>query len=613
MCDIGGTTTDIGAVVHGMPRMCGAFVDICGICTNFQMPDVTSFGLGGGSLVAWQPQQQHHKQKEGRAEGADCSQQHHTRQGPAAQHLHPGEQQQQACSIGPKSVGSALTSSCLVCGGDIITASDVAVLLQDRLPDLVNREAAAAALQTSDKAAPSQQQLQTAWEVIQQMLAAGVDGAKLSAAPVPLVVVGGGAGLCGDSLPGVSHIIRPEHADVANAVGAAIPQVAGTVDTLLHLTEATRQQQLAAVVQQATAAAVAAGADTSSCEVVELEEVPVAYGSAGVTRVHVKVAGQLLMQQQEPAAAAAALPTPSTLAKPQPELESLQPATAVAVGGQQQQRAVQVEHPIIQPQPQQQLELPSAQLTTFGEYIHEEADSYHPTQQYSMQHLLQYSPHINSQGLWDVQGLDMDALAAGAQVLGAGGGGSARHNRLKLERALSARLQSQPGYGGSHCTTASRGGLSKSSNSSSSSGGGDGSSSDMKVPLIMSLADLPDDAFVCDVGGMGAPTVSAEKLDSFECAAAVRGLSAALPQRISALLCAEVGGGNALEPLAVGLEQGLPVVDADLMGRAFPELQMSTAAIAGVSLTPAAIADDKGNVLLMASAASPDWAERVLR
>ncbi|WIA10376.1 hypothetical protein OEZ85_010568 [Tetradesmus obliquus] len=75
----------------------------------------------------------------------------------------------------------------------------------------------------------------------------------------------------------------------------------------------------------------------------------------------------------------------------------------------------------------------------------------------------------------------------------------------------------------------------------------------------------------------------------------------------------EVGGGNALEPLAVGMELGLPVVDADLMGRAFPELQMSTAAIAGVPLTPAAVADDKGNVLLMAAAASPNWAERVLR
>jgi uncharacterized protein len=44
--------------------------------------------------------------------------------------------------------------------------------------------------------------------------------------------------------------------------------------------------------------------------------------------------------------------------------------------------------------------------------------------------------------------------------------------------------------------------------------------------------------------------------------------------RFSALLCAEVGGGNCLEPLVVGARLGLPVTDADLMGRAFPELQV---------------------------------------
>jgi DUF917 family protein len=129
----------------------------------------------------------------------------------------------------------------------------------------------------------------------------------------------------------------------------------------------------------------------------------------------------------------------------------------------------------------------------------------------------------------------------------------------------------------------------------------------------MSLQDLADDAYLCDVGCMGAPTVSAEKLDSHECMSAVRGLSAALPVAISALLCAEVGGGNGLEPLAVGLELGLPVVDADLMGRAFPELQMNTASIAGVPLAPAAIADDKGNVVVMPSATSAMSVERVFR
>ena len=39
------------------------------------------------------------------------------------------------------------------------------------------------------------------------------------------------------------------------------------------------------------------------------------------------------------------------------------------------------------------------------------------------------------------------------------------------------------------------------------------------------------------------------------------------------VLSCEIGGGNGLEPLALGARLGLPVIDADLMGRAFPELQ----------------------------------------
>ena len=45
-------------------------------------------------------------------------------------------------------------------------------------------------------------------------------------------------------------------------------------------------------------------------------------------------------------------------------------------------------------------------------------------------------------------------------------------------------------------------------------------------------------------------------------------------RRVTALLAAEAGGGNCLEPLVVGARLGLPVVDGDLMGRAFPELQV---------------------------------------
>lgn len=89
---------------------------------------VASIGLGGGSLVTWQQDQ---------------------------------KQQQEACRVGPVSVGSALTSSSLVCEGSSLTASDVAVLLHDRLPGLVRRaDVPAAASEALDT-----QRLQQAWQV----------------------------------------------------------------------------------------------------------------------------------------------------------------------------------------------------------------------------------------------------------------------------------------------------------------------------------------------------------------------------------------------------------------------------------------------------------------
>jgi hypothetical protein len=352
--------------------------------------------------------------------------------------------------------------------------------------------------------------------------------------------------------------------------------------------------------------------------------------------VHVKVAGELQLEQAVPAGVAALLASTVVTAAAGDHGTSSR-----AAGSAQQEQALDVAVPGSRKQTQGQQQQVAAQQQSQGSLaVADPRNTSSPAiigtsnnkaagtswssatvptcQQAPLQQLLQYRPCINSQGLWEVSELDLDAMAIGAQILGTGGGGSARHNRLKLGHAMAAAgadaaavdlepsagtgmQQQQQQQAGSPLLRANSATRSKQQNQK------------LKAPLIMSLIDLPDDAYVCDVGGMGAPTVSAEKLDSYECAAAVRGLSAALPQPITALLCAEVGGGNALEPLAVGMEQGLPVVDADLMGRAFPELQMSTAAIAGVSLTPAAVADDKGNVLVMAAATSPNWAEKVLR
>ncbi len=105
----------------------------------------------------------------------------------------------------------------LVFGGDTLTATDVAVLL-GRM-DLGTLAAI--------KQQPPQHDLEAAWNQIQTMLARLVDNMKTSRGAVPVVVVGGGAKLCGEQLAGAQCVVRPEHEDVANAVGAAIPQVRG--------------------------------------------------------------------------------------------------------------------------------------------------------------------------------------------------------------------------------------------------------------------------------------------------------------------------------------------------------------------------------------------------
>lgn len=170
---------------------------------------------------------------------------------------------------------------------------------------------------------------------------------------------------------------------------------------------------------------------------------------------------------------------------------------------------------------------------------------------------------------------DTRALALGAGILGTGGGGNTYIGRLKLERQL--RLTGGP------CP-------------------------------VQDVAELPDDALVVGVGMMGAPTVSIEKIEAGdEVARTVQALAAHLGQDFDALVISEIGGSNALEPLVSALQLGLPVLDGDGMGRAFPELQMDTFSIAGIPASPMALGDCHGNVAIFERLASPLQAEEWAR
>lgn len=175
---------------------------------------------------------------------------------------------------------------------------------------------------------------------------------------------------------------------------------------------------------------------------------------------------------------------------------------------------------------------------------------------------------------WIVEPDDLESIAIGAGILGTGGGGNPYVGKLAAKRAIR----------------------------------------DGHPVRVVSVDGIPDDALVCTVGGMGAPTITIEKLPSgSETRGALRVLEGHLGQRFSAIIPAEIGGGNSIEPILVAAKSGLAVLDGDGMGRAFPEMPMITYFIYGVSPFPCAVVDDKGNQVLYPAGVDAHALERLSR
>ncbi|WP_327104016.1 hydantoinase/oxoprolinase family protein [Nonomuraea glycinis] len=332
--DIGGTTTDVGVLTGGYPRAAIGEVDIGGVRTNFRMPDVLSIGLGGGSHVThalgyrpgmeYGPNRQQGWGSDGRGEadrqgGADSrgeadrnggadrrgGRDRHGgsdgyggsgRQGGRDRHGgsdgyggsgRQGGADRQASrdglAVGPQSVGYQLTEQALVFGGSVLTATDLAVaagladigdpaLVRHLDPDLVRRGIDWMAARVAD--------------LVERM--------RVSAAPLPVIIVGGGSVLMPAELPGIPSVHRPEHHAVANAIGAAIGQIGGDVDRLFAITAThTREDVLDQARTEAVERAVAAGAARDTVDVVEIDEVHVGYLPGNAVRVRVKAVGDL--------------------------------------------------------------------------------------------------------------------------------------------------------------------------------------------------------------------------------------------------------------------------------------------------------------------------------
>lgn len=125
--------------------------------------------------------------------------------------------------------------------------------------------------------------------------------------------------------------------------------------------------------------------------------------------------------------------------------------------------------------------------------------------------------------------------------------------------------------------------------------------------------ELEDDSLVVPLSMIGAPTVMNEKIPSVEQMTRPLDLiEKELGRKVSAVMPIEVGGGNSLVPVIAAAERGIPILDADAMGRAFPESQMVTFYLDGIDCSPITMADERGNGVLM-HAIDGVWEERMAR
>ncbi|KZV63899.1 DUF917-domain-containing protein [Peniophora sp. CONT] len=333
VADIGGTTTDVGVILpSGLPRQASSITDMSGVRMNFSCPDVKSIGLGGGSIVR--------------------------KPSPSS-----------SLTIGPDSVGHNISTQALTFGGDVATATDYAIAVSSinlqigdasRIPDSVRSSA------TEFSA------------ILKTMLEGVIDAMKTNADDIDVLLVGGGAVLVEDGvkLKGAGTVVKPEYSGVANAIGAAIARVSGTVDTILSVADRTTKQVVDSVSDMARDRAVENGAVRETVELAEIDVIPIQY-VANKVRVIVKAVGDY------------------DYSRPAPLRAPLDDSS--------------VSH---------------AQATPASKSTSRRVESA-ATDVYKTPAAIEgYAPHVTPEREWVISELDLEWLSTGCYILGTGGGGT---------------------------------------------------------------------------------------------------------------------------------------------------------------------------------------------
>ncbi|KAF7562839.1 hypothetical protein G7046_g1281 [Stylonectria norvegica] len=187
-----------------------------------------------------------------------------------------------------------------------------------------------------------------------------------------------------------------------------------------------------------------------------------------------------------------------------------------------------------------------------------------------------YCPKVQNKR-WKLSLTDIDFISDGCGVLGCGGGGDTYGSHLSVKKLIS-----------------------------------DGASIE-----VVSSEDLPDDGFIPAVAFMGSPSTFSERPPSGE--ELRNSVNAVLKSQglgfddLTAVMSLEIGGSNGMRGIQTAIWTGKPLVDADLMGRAYPNLWQVTPHNVGISLAPAAASDAKGNTVVHLNASSNRDVEDILR
>ncbi|KAF5681269.1 hydantoinase [Fusarium heterosporum] len=486
VCDIGGTTTDVGVLLpSGYPRQAVGDVSIGGVRVNYGMPQVESIGIGGGSIIR--------------------------------------EKEDGSLTVGRDSVGYAIKTRALVFGGTTTTATDVMVAAGGKV-DIGNLDFVTGISQST--IAKTRAVIKREYEKICDLM-------KTSPAPLSLILVGGGSIICPPQLDGISEIIWPPFHDVANAVGAATARISATVDLVQNASIQTVAEAMHKATTIAIQRVVAAGARPESVIITEKESLPLQYVDHQVRTV-IKAVGDFVPSK---ACVEQWDEDEGEMEEDDPEDGSCPPIKPIQPVEQHLEGSVDIEN---------------------------------------------YKPKIvvdarTQAKTWVVSSTDLGWLAEGCYVLGCGGGGSPYPEMLKLRQHL------QQGH----------------------------------ELRIIDMESLDSDARIYWAGNMGSPAVPAERLSASESILAMDTMMEYNNHdSFDAMIGIEIGGSNGLQPLTIGssLHFDRPVVDADWMGRAYPNLwQVIVAVQESNQILPCAIASGDGRALVMTKSPDDKLIDQTLR